>query len=66
MGVVTGLVVRGGGGSWRVGAGRVWTVGRSGESDIQLDNPRISRVHAVLEATESGWVLSNRSSNGMY
>ncbi|MDP7733379.1 FHA domain-containing protein [Mycobacterium paragordonae] len=61
-----GLQVRGGGRSWQVAPGRAWTVGRSGESDIQLDNPRISRVHAVLEPTESGWVLSNRSSNGMY
>ena len=66
MGDVAGLVVRGGGRSWAVVPGRVWTVGRSGESDIQLDNPRISRVHAVLEPTEAGWVLSNRSSNGMY
>ncbi|MFQ2841124.1 FHA domain-containing protein, partial [Mycobacterium paragordonae] len=66
MGEIVGLVVRGGGRSWLVAPGRVWTVGRSGESDIQLDNPRISRVHAVLEPTESGWVLSNRSSNGMY
>ncbi|MDP7733382.1 FHA domain-containing protein [Mycobacterium paragordonae] len=66
MGEIVGLVVRGGGRSWQVAPGRAWTVGRSGESDIQLDNPRISRVHAVLEHTESGWVLSNRSSNGMY
>ncbi|MFV8320238.1 FHA domain-containing protein [Mycobacterium sp. 23] len=66
MNDVAGLQVRGGGRSWVVAPGRVWTVGRSGESDIQLDNPRISRVHAVLEPTESGWVLSNRSSNGMY
>ncbi|WP_205874155.1 ATP-binding cassette domain-containing protein [Mycobacterium camsae] len=61
-----GLRVRGGGRRWVLASGRVWTVGRSGESDIQLDNPRVSRVHAVLEATGSGWVLSNRSSNGMY
>ncbi|WP_142283723.1 FHA domain-containing protein, partial [Mycobacterium gordonae] len=61
-----GLQVRGGGRGWVVVPGRVWTLGRSGESDIQLDNPRISRVHAVLESTGAGWVLSNRSSNGMY
>ncbi|WP_156452523.1 FHA domain-containing protein, partial [Mycobacterium gordonae] len=66
MNDVAGLQVRGGGRSWVVAPGRVWTVGRSGESDIQLDNPRISRVHAVLAPTEAGWVLSNRSSNGMY
>ncbi|WP_156298368.1 FHA domain-containing protein, partial [Mycobacterium paragordonae] len=66
MGEIVGLVVHGGGRSWQVAPGRAWTVGRSGESDIQLDNPRISRVHAVLEPTEAGWVLSNRSSNGMY
>jgi ABC-type multidrug transport system ATPase subunit len=41
-------------------------VGRSSEVDIRLENPRISRVHAILEPTAAGWVLINRSSNGMF
>ncbi|WP_155771564.1 FHA domain-containing protein, partial [Mycobacterium asiaticum] len=45
---------------------RVWTLGRSSEVDIRLENPRISRVHAVLEPSPGGWVLVNRSSNGMF
>ncbi|OBK21173.1 ABC transporter ATP-binding protein [Mycobacterium asiaticum] len=62
----TWLEVRGAGRSWRVSGDRVWTVGRSSEVDIQLDNPRISRVHAVLEPVGAGWALVNRSSNGMF
>ena len=60
------LEVRGGGRTWRATANRAWTVGRSSEVDIRLENPRISRVHAVLEPTPAGWVLINRSSNGMF
>ena len=60
------LEVRGGGRTWRATANRAWTVGRSSEVDFRLENPRISRVHAVLEPTPAGWVLINRSSNGMF
>ncbi|MDT7569771.1 MAG: transport system ATP-binding/permease protein, partial [Pseudonocardiales bacterium] len=60
------LEVCGGGRTWRTTANRVWTVGRSSEVDIRLENPRISRVHAILEPTAAGWVLINRSSNGMF
>ncbi|WP_155257049.1 FHA domain-containing protein [Mycobacterium kansasii] len=27
----------------------VWTIGRSAEADVRLDNPRVSRDHAVLQ-----------------
>ncbi|WP_231123143.1 FHA domain-containing protein [Mycobacterium asiaticum] len=60
------LEVRGGGRTWRVTPDRVWRLGRSSEVDIRLENPRISRVHAVLEPSPAGWVLVNRSSNGMF
>src|ERR1700712_5942110 len=60
------LEVRGGGRTWHTTANRIWTVGRSSEVDIRLENPRISRVHAILEPTAAGWVLVNRSSNGMF
>ncbi|CAM3412468.1 ABC transporter ATP-binding protein [Mycobacterium intermedium] len=60
------LEVRAAGRTWHATANRVWTLGRASEADIRLDNPRVSRDHAVLEATPAAWVLTNRSSNGMY
>ena len=60
------LEVRGGGRTWRLTPDRHWSVGRSSGVDIRLENPRISRLHAVLEPTAAGWVLINRSSNGIF
>lgn len=60
------LELRAAGRTWHATANRVWTIGRATDADIQLDNPRVSRDHAVLEPTPAGWVLVNRSSNGMY
>lgn len=42
-------------------------IGRSGASDIRLDDPTISRRHAVLVRTESGElrILDDRSLNGV-
>lgn len=61
-----GLEVRAAGRTWHATANRVWTLGRASEADIRLDNPRVSRDHAVLEPTAAGWVLINHSSNGMF
>ncbi|OBJ49399.1 FHA domain-containing protein [Mycobacterium sp. 1423905.2] len=52
--------------SWRTTADRAWTIGRASETDICLDNPRVSRHHAVLEPSPDGWTLVNRSSNGVF
>ncbi|MGB9302349.1 MAG: FHA domain-containing protein, partial [Mycobacterium sp.] len=60
------LELRAGGRIWHATAGRVWTIGRATEVDIHLDNPRVSRNHAVLEPTPAGWVLVNHSSNGIF
>ncbi|QUR68492.1 FHA domain-containing protein [Mycobacterium spongiae] len=60
------LELRAAGRIWHAMAGRSWTIGRSSEADIHLDNPRVSREHAVLETTPAGWVLVNRSANGMF
>jgi ABC transport system ATP-binding/permease protein len=60
------LELRAGGRTWRATGGRSWSIGRAHEADIQLENPRVSRHHAVLQPTPAGWVLVNRSSNGMF
>ncbi len=60
------LEVRAGGRTWQATADRAWTIGRANESDVHLDNPRVSRDQAVLEPTPAGWFLINRSRNGMF
>lgn len=60
------LELRSGGRTWQATGGRSWNIGRAYESDIQLENPRVSRHHAVLQPTPAGWVLINRSRNGMF
>jgi ABC transport system ATP-binding/permease protein len=60
------LELRASGRSWQASVGRTWTIGRAYEADIRLENPRVSRQHAVLQATPAGWVLVNHSGNGMF
>ncbi len=60
------LELRAAGRTWQATSGRAWSVGRANEADIHLDNPRVSRAHAVLEPTPAGWMLVNRSNNGMF
>lgn len=42
------LELRAAGRTWHAVAGREWSIGRASEADIRLDNPRVSRQHAVL------------------
>src|ERR1700754_163535 len=63
---IPGLELRAGGRTWQASGGRSWSIGRAHESDIQLENPRVSRHHAVLQPTPAGWVLGNRSSHGIF
>ncbi len=60
------LELRAGGRTWQANSGRSWTIGRANEADVHLENPRVSRDHAVLQPTPDGWVLVNHSNNGMY
>lgn len=60
------LELRSGARAWQATGNRSWNIGRAYESDIQLENPRVSRHHAVLQPTPAGWVLVNRSRNGMF
>jgi ABC transport system ATP-binding/permease protein len=60
------LELRSSGRTWQAIGSRSWTIGRANEADIHLDNPRVSRDHAVLEPTPAGWILVNHSTNGMF
>lgn len=60
------LELRAAGRTWHTTPNRVWTIGRATDADIRLDNPRVSRDHAVLEPTATGWILVNHSSNGTF
>ena len=60
------LELRAAGRTWQATGGRPWTIGRATEADVHLDNPRVSRDHAVLQPTPAGWVLVNHSTNGMF
>ena len=60
------LELRAAGRTWQASGGRSWSIGRANEADIHLENPRVSRDHAVLQPTPAGWVLVNHSSNGMF
>ncbi len=62
----TRLELRAAGQSWQATASRTWTIGRANEADIHLENPRVSRDHAILQPTPAGWVLVNHSNNGMF
>ena len=47
--------------------GRAWSVGRVAECDVVLDDPLVSRRHAVLRRLDGRWVLEDQGSrNGIY
>jgi hypothetical protein len=44
-----------------------WVIGRAPESDIRIDDDRVSRRHAVVRALPSGWELTDGGSlNGIW
>jgi hypothetical protein len=44
-----------------------WVIGRAPESDIRIDDDRVSRRHAVVRASADGWELSDGGSlNGIW
>ncbi|MDN5857580.1 MAG: ATP-binding cassette domain-containing protein [Pseudonocardia sp.] len=42
------------------------TIGRDPGAVVRVDDAHVSRLHAVLSATASGWVLVDHSRNGMF
>jgi hypothetical protein len=45
---------------------RTWTVGRSPDSDIVVDDSRVSRRHLVVENTGPAWIIRDVSANGSW
>ncbi len=45
---------------------RTWIVGRAPDSDIVIDDSRVSRRHLVVETAGSAWVIRDVSSNGSW
>ena len=41
-------------------------IGRQKSNDLQVVNNRVSRVHAIVEYRDGGFVLTDQSSNGTY
>jgi DNA-binding SARP family transcriptional activator len=54
--------------SWRIELrSERTTVGKASENDIELDDPSVSRLHAVLERFAAGWCVTDLgSSNGTW
>lgn len=46
--------------------GRPVTIGRDPGADVRVDDEHVSRMHAVLTAMATGWVLVDHSRNGMF
>lgn len=42
------------------------TTGKSEQADVCLDSPYISREHFILTRNPDGWVIEDRSRNGVY
>ncbi|GAB3127142.1 ATP-binding cassette domain-containing protein [Tsukamurella serpentis] len=47
-------------------AGATVTFGRALEADVTISHPLVSRIHAVATSGPSGWVLTDRSTNGVF
>ena len=44
-----------------------YTIGRSVDCDLVVNNAFISRIHAFLEERETGlWLIDNQSANGTF
>jgi hypothetical protein len=44
-----------------------WVIGRAPDSDIRIDDDRVSRRHAIVRASADGWELSDGGSlNGIW
>lgn len=47
--------------------GRPYHIGRSGDADIIIDHPQVSRLHARLNAeNDASWALNDTSSSGCF
>ncbi len=66
-GAVPALVVRTAGSDRTLRPGRSYRIGRDPQSDIVIDDPRVSWLHAILQADGGQWLLEDVSStNGTF
>lgn len=63
---MTAMVVRLAGAAYTLDPSRSYTVGRDESSDIRVDDPRVSRLHAQLHHDGNQWVFTDRSSAGSF
>lgn len=42
------------------------TIGRDDAADIQVAHPMVSRLHAIVESTSDGWLLTDHSRHGVF
>src|SRR5690606_35656954 len=62
-----GLLVRTDGGSKRFGPGTVVRLGRDPGSEVAIDDPAVSRLHATVEMRPDGnWWFVDRSTAGTF
>ena len=45
--------------------GEPFTIGRKPDNTLVLDNPMVSRYHAVIENADGQWILKNLSQNSV-
>ena len=64
--VVTGGDRAGAVGSTTITTDRTWTIGRSADCDVVVDDGRVSRRHLVVESTGPMWVIRDVSANGTW
>lgn len=62
------LVLKAQGREWRLDdPARIYTLGRNPDSDVYLDDQRVSSRHAVIAHGATGWTLSDKgSTNGTF
>lgn len=51
---------------WRFENERLIKIGRSRDCDVRLDYPMVSRVHAIVQFTNSSWECSCTGKNGTF
>ncbi|MDF0530539.1 ATP-binding cassette domain-containing protein [Tsukamurella sp. 8F] len=63
---VESLTLAAGGQTLTVVPGKTATIGRTADNDLTVNHPLVSRRHAVLAHTGESWLLTDRSTNGIF
>jgi len=60
------LEVRSGDRRWVVQPGNSLTIGRDADALVHIDDQQVSRLHATVEPTSRGWLVTDHSRNGIF